>query len=83
MVHVSTLFEYGITTMIRSMHLLLAIAFLLLAAAPAEAADLARYWSGFRSYWGDTFGNVSGVLGIGLLTGFIGILIIVSGKWKR
>lgn len=59
---------------------------LLLFTSPADAAqssDINRYWSGFRQFWAGVFGSVSGIVGVVLVTGIVGIFIITRGKWLK
>jgi hypothetical protein len=63
----------------------LALLTLLAAISPVSAQTLSigQFWSGFRSYWSGMFGNASGVAGIAIITGIIGIFIITRGKWLK
>ena len=63
--------------------LLLAVALIAIFASPAAASDVSRYWTGFKTFWGGLFGSVSGVVGLALLTGIVGIFIITRGKWLK
>jgi hypothetical protein len=59
---------------------------LLLIVSPLSAAEplsLARFWVGFKSFWGGVFSSVGGVVGVVLLTGAVGIFIITRGKWLK
>ncbi len=56
---------------------------LLLSASPAAAYDFGRFWVGFKSFWGNQFGSIGGVVGLGLLTGAVSVFIITRGKWKK
>ena len=65
-------------------HPWLAVIFaLLFFVTPAPAADIARYWTGFRGFWSNLIGSVGGVVGIVLLTGAAGLFIITRGKWLK
>lgn len=66
-------------------------ALFVLTAGPAAAAGplfaqksvVARYWDGFKDYWGSSFKNQSAITMIVLGTGAIGLFIITRGKWKK
>jgi hypothetical protein len=62
---------------------LAALMLVVLCASPAAASDFGRYWSQFRSFWAGLFGSVSGVVGVALVTGIVGIFIITRGKWVK
>ena len=63
--------------------ILAAMLLVALFASPAAASDFGRFWSGFTSFWGGLFGSVSGVVGIVLVVGVIGVFIITRGKWVK
>lgn len=52
-------------------------------APAAQPASLARYWTGFRRFWGEIFGSVGGVVGLVLIVGVISTIIITRGKWLK
>lgn len=66
-------------------------ALFVLTAAPAAAAGplfaqksvVARYWDGFKDYWGGSFKSQSAVTMVVLGTGVLGLFIITRGKWKK
>lgn len=61
----------------------IALILVALFASPAAAGDFGRFWSGFKSFWSGMLGSVSGVVGIALVTGIIGIFVITRGKWIK
>ena len=68
----------------------LAVGLLAATAAPVPAAEplfaksvVAKYWDGFKEYWGGAFKNQSAVTMIVLGTGALGLFIITRGRWKK
>lgn len=60
----------------------------LLAAAPAPAADgppplVASYWEGFIDHWSGVFQKQNGVVMGALVVGAVCLFIITRGKWKK
>ena len=60
---------------------ILAAGLLLLVPSPALAAG--SYWAGFKKYWGNFVGEVSGVVLIALVVGGVSLFIITRGKWGK
>lgn len=60
----------------------LAAGLLLLVPSPALAGG-SSYWAGFKRYWGNFFGEVSGVVLVALIVGAVSLFIITRGKWGR
>lgn len=66
-----------------------ALALVLLAAAPARAADpapaalLADYWAEFLDHWRGVFQKQNGIVMGTLVMGAICLFIITRGKWRK
>lgn len=78
-----TLFEIDTMNRFACFAVLLVFASFESTACAAAPLSIDKYWTGFMLFWSGTFGSISGIVGVALATGAIGVFIITRGKWMK